>query len=596
MPRITFTDKVDSRIINVNPINKIVSSDVNELKDGINNNEIDIIANTSAIALNTPKISFDSTSSTRLAGTNGTNTGDQDLSGLQLKSEKDSVSGYAGLDGSGKINPSQLPALAITDTFVVASQSAMLALTAQVGDVAIRTDLSKTFILKTDGSTVLANWQELQTPTDSVTTVFGRSGVVTAQNNDYTFAQINKSTSSLADLTTRNFSDLQNKPTTVSGYGITDSYNETEVNTLDAQNVKLTGNQSIDGIKTFLDPVFLNSYIRATNFIGSNPNTTVRNTSSDGADNGVLTLAGGGFESSSRGAVIKLYGNENSNGNISLSAGGIGIINIDSATTFASSVTANSLIVNGTGGDTILLTKSNNQPALTFQGATSSSIIQAGDDFEIYTNGSLRQKITKAGSVTFASSVTANGRLDLKVTGVNWSETNQGTSKGSIHLDPETTTDNAGNAITFGASDTGNGETAQAGIYVRTDSAFGSKMYFSTTDSYALGSKTALTLNSNQSATFSSTVTANGVLLTSDKRLKENIKDLENNSINVNWKTFELKSEKGQKRYGVIAQELEIKNPEFVRTDDKGMKSVAYIDLLIAKISELEKRLEKAGI
>ncbi len=39
------------------------------------------VANNSAVALNTDKISFDSTSSTRLANTSGTNTGDQDLSG-----------------------------------------------------------------------------------------------------------------------------------------------------------------------------------------------------------------------------------------------------------------------------------------------------------------------------------------------------------------------------------------------------------------------------------------------------------------------------------------------------------------------------------
>ena len=38
--------------------------------------------NTAAILLNTNKISFDSTSSTRLANTSGTNTGDQDVSGL----------------------------------------------------------------------------------------------------------------------------------------------------------------------------------------------------------------------------------------------------------------------------------------------------------------------------------------------------------------------------------------------------------------------------------------------------------------------------------------------------------------------------------
>jgi hypothetical protein len=68
------------------------------------------------------------------------------------------------LDGTGKLNTSVLPAIAITDTFVVASQAAMLALTAEVGDVAVRTDLSKSFILRTAGANVLANWQELLAP------------------------------------------------------------------------------------------------------------------------------------------------------------------------------------------------------------------------------------------------------------------------------------------------------------------------------------------------------------------------------------------------------------------------------------------------
>ena len=46
-------------------------------------------------------------------------------------------------------------------------------------------------------------------------------------------------------------------------------------------------------------------------------------------------------------------------------------------------------------------------------------------------------------------------------------------------------------------------------------------------------------------------------------------------------------------RYGVIAQELESVHPEFVDTDEEGYKSVKYIDLLVAKIAELEYRLEK---
>jgi hypothetical protein len=46
----------------------------------------------------------------------------------------------------------------------------------------------------------------------AVDSVFGRTGAVVATTNDYTWAQVNKTTSSLADITTRLYSDLQNIP------------------------------------------------------------------------------------------------------------------------------------------------------------------------------------------------------------------------------------------------------------------------------------------------------------------------------------------------------------------------------------------------
>jgi hypothetical protein len=56
----------------------------------------------------------------------------------------------------------------------------MLALSnAQEGDVAVRTDLNKSFILKASPYSTLANWQELLTPTDAVTSVNGSTGAVT---------------------------------------------------------------------------------------------------------------------------------------------------------------------------------------------------------------------------------------------------------------------------------------------------------------------------------------------------------------------------------------------------------------------------------
>ena len=93
--------------------------------------------------------------------------------------------------------------------------------------------------------------------------------------------------------------------------------------------------------------------------------------------------------------------------------------------------------------------------------------------------------------------------------------------------------------------------------------------------------------------TLAGTATASNFILSSDERKKTKIKDLPRNNINTNWKSFEMKNDEGEYRTGVIAQELEETHPEFVNTDPEGFKSVKYIDLLIAKIAELEARLEK---
>ena len=67
--------------------------------------------------------------------------------------------GVATLTSTGKIPASQIPPFALTETFVVSSESEMLNLTdAEIGDLAIRTDLTETFVLAEDPYSVLANW------------------------------------------------------------------------------------------------------------------------------------------------------------------------------------------------------------------------------------------------------------------------------------------------------------------------------------------------------------------------------------------------------------------------------------------------------
>lgn len=88
------------------------------------------------------------------------------------------------LDSNGKLVESIIPAVAITETYVVNSETAMLALKAQVGDVAIRTDVSKSFILQSLPATTVANWKELLTPDCKVISVNGKQGAVVLTGAD----------------------------------------------------------------------------------------------------------------------------------------------------------------------------------------------------------------------------------------------------------------------------------------------------------------------------------------------------------------------------------------------------------------------------
>ena len=64
---------------------------------------------------------------------------------------------YAILGSNGKLDDSVIPAVAITDTYVVDTETAMLALNAQKGDIAIRSDLNKSFVLQSTPASTLAN-------------------------------------------------------------------------------------------------------------------------------------------------------------------------------------------------------------------------------------------------------------------------------------------------------------------------------------------------------------------------------------------------------------------------------------------------------
>ncbi len=91
------------------------------------------------------------------------------------------------------------------------------------------------------------------------------------------------------------------------------------------------------------------------------------------------------------------------------------------------------------------------------------------------------------------------GKAVIRGGGENWNLTgagdSPGTTRGTLHLDPEAGGNNKGPAITFGASDNDNGNSAQAGIYIRSDGGYGTRMYFAVTNEYAVGPKQRMVIH-----------------------------------------------------------------------------------------------------
>lgn len=99
-------------------------------------------------------------------------------------SEKGSANGVATLGADSKIPQAQLPALALTDVHTVSTEAAMVGLAAQEGDMAIRTDIGKTFVHNGGTAGTTADWSEMLSPSGGVTSVNGQTGVVTLAKND----------------------------------------------------------------------------------------------------------------------------------------------------------------------------------------------------------------------------------------------------------------------------------------------------------------------------------------------------------------------------------------------------------------------------
>ena len=184
--------------------------------DGSQDVQMELVLNNSGVTAGTyPKVTVDAkgrvTKGATLAATDIPTLPSSKITGLGTAATKNTGTASGNvpvLDSGGKLSTSVLPALAITDTLTAASESAMLALTAQKGDICVRTDVSKTYILSGDSASTLSNWVELKTPDCKVISVAGKTGAVTLTKTDVGLGNVDntadsaKAVSSAAKLTT----------------------------------------------------------------------------------------------------------------------------------------------------------------------------------------------------------------------------------------------------------------------------------------------------------------------------------------------------------------------------------------------------------
>lgn len=149
--------------------------------------------------------------------------------------EKGSANGVATLGSDGLIPSSQLPPVAITDTFVVANQAAQTGLAAEVGDVCVRTDQTKTYILRTLPASTFSNWTELATPTAPVLSVNGQTGSVVLTKSDVSLGNVDNTTDAAKPVSTAQATAISTAVSTHAALTATHGVSGAIVGTTDTQ-------------------------------------------------------------------------------------------------------------------------------------------------------------------------------------------------------------------------------------------------------------------------------------------------------------------------------------------------------------------------
>lgn len=188
-----------------------------------------------------------------------TKTGGVSTEFLKADGSVDTTS-YAPLNGSSKIDESYLPAsivgqVSYVDNWNANTNTPTLPDATTVNGNYYIVDTAGTYntVDYNVGDWIISNgveWKKIDN-TDSVTSVFGRSGIVTAQSGDYDgfYPLLTGTYNNPSWINQLAWNKIQSTPTTLAGYGITDAYTKTNVDnnfvSLDGDN--MTGALTVTG-------------------------------------------------------------------------------------------------------------------------------------------------------------------------------------------------------------------------------------------------------------------------------------------------------------------------------------------------------------
>lgn len=364
---------------------------------------------------------------------------------------------------------------------------------------------------------------------------------VDGTNTKYpTVTAVNTGLALKANLASPTFTGAPTAPTPTITTGIA---NKSYVDGLDNGNVKLTGNQTIAGEKTFTNNIVLNG--------------------------GVLTFLGMSSLQTGNPSIYRI-GNRLA---LNVAPGGKNVI-LD-GNEIASSITLN---LQNSSGTLALTSNPTSLTAASFikSSAPTTNILLAGGG-DIAQNTAFNKNFgTTAGTVVEGGTLGSNA-----YTSTAYLPLSGGTVTGNFKL----------NGLLL--SDNFTGMNPQVLNPTATVLFLGNTSL--TNINYESGTRHQFFIGSSAKGTFNSTglfvdgtVTASGGFFNSDRRLK-NIFKRDGDVAYYTWKDGRDTKE----HIGYVAQEVQEKHPNQVQADEKGMLSVNYVEILVEKIRILEKRIEQ---